>query len=76
VDITHYKMTVELQNPKSKLGLTTAVSMETLFPNTQAISFLIGESLSEFNNVRLKRQMRLKAARSGSNILEAVKEVW
>lgn len=76
VDITHYKMNIDLQNPKSKLGLIATISMETRFPNIQAIPFLIGESLSLSDSARLKKQMRLKAVRSGATVLEAVQEDW
>ena len=76
VDIQHYKMNVDIQNPKDKMILSTTVTMETRFPDTKAITFLIGESLSEYESSRLKKQMRLKGVRSGSEILKAVQEDW
>lgn len=76
VDITHYKMNLSLQNPKEKLGLSTTVSMQTLAPKTQAITFLIGESLGEYEGARLKKQMRIKSARLGANVLEVSQENW
>lgn len=76
VDIQHYKINVDIQNPKDKMILSSTVMMETRFPDTKAITFLIGESLSEYGSIRLKKQMRLKGVRSGSEILKAVQEDW
>lgn len=76
VDITDYKMDVDLRNPKNKLGLKTTVSMNARFPNLRAVPFFIGESLGEYEKQRLKKQMRLKSVRSGGEELEAVQEDW
>ncbi len=76
VDITNYKMELDLRSPKSKLGLRTKVSMATRFSDVTAIPFTIGESLSEYENQRLKKQLRLKAVRLGSENIEFVQEDW
>ncbi len=76
VDITHYKMELDLRTPKSKLGLRTKMSMISRFPNVSAISFTIGDSLGEYENQRLKKQLRLKALRLGNENIEFVQEDW
>lgn len=74
VDIVHYKMDLDLREPKKQLGLKTTVSMTALQPFMKAIHFTVGESLGEYEKQRLKKQMRLKAARLGSDLLEFVQE--
>lgn len=76
VDITNYKMDMDLRSPKSKLGLRSKTSMTTRFANTTAIPFTIGESLGEYENQRLKKQLRLKTARLGDQNIEFVQEDW
>ncbi|HLM00325.1 MAG TPA: hypothetical protein VK400_04660, partial [Pyrinomonadaceae bacterium] len=76
VDITHYEMDADLREPKKKLGLRAKTSMLTRFPNLRAVTFTIGESLGESEDQRLKKQMRLKSVRSGSEQLEAAQEDW
>jgi hypothetical protein len=76
VDITHYEMDADLREPKKKLGLRAKTGMQTRFPNLRAVTFTIGESLGESEDQRLKKQMRLKSVRSGSEQLEAVQEDW
>ncbi|HEX8736766.1 MAG TPA: M1 family aminopeptidase [Pyrinomonadaceae bacterium] len=76
VDVTHYEMDADLREPRKKLGLRAKTSMQTRFPNLRAVTFTLGESLGEFEDQRLKKQMRLKSVRSGSEQLEAVQEDW
>lgn len=76
VDITHYKMDLDLRAPKRKLGLKTKVSMTARFSDVSAIPFTVGESLSEFDDVRLKKQLRLKTAALGTEMLEFTQEDW
>jgi hypothetical protein len=76
VDITNYKMELDLRTPRSKLGLRTKVAMMARFDGVAAIPFTIGEGLGEYDNLRLKKQMRLKAVRAGSENLEFVQEDW
>lgn len=76
VDITHYKMELNLRSPKSRLGLRTKVNMTARFSDVSAISFNIGESLGEAENQRLKKQLRLKAVRLDNETVEAVQEDW
>ena len=76
VDITNYDMSIDLRQPKKQLGLRAKVSMLSKIPDLRAISFSVGESLSERDNQRLKKQMRVTAARLGGVTAEAVQEDW
>lgn len=76
VDIEHYKMIVDLRNPKKLLKLKANVKMKSRTADLKAISFRIGESLGEFRNQRLKKQMRLKSVQLNSIELDAVQEDW
>ena len=76
VDTEHYRMEVDLRTPKSKLGVRSNIRMKARFDGVRAIAFSIGESLSEWDNQRLKKQMRVKAARVGSTPVKYVQENW
>lgn len=76
IDILHYDMNVDLRTPKTKLGLKTKVKMQMKKPDARAIQFTIGEDIGEYENKRLKKQMRIKAVRLGSASLETVQEDW
>jgi hypothetical protein len=76
VDITNYRLDVDLREHKSRLRLATRISMEVRAPNVKAVPFLIGESLGEIENRRLKKQLRVKAARAGSAELASAQEDW
>lgn len=76
VDITNYQMDLDLRAPKSQLGLKTKVQMVSRFGGVMAIPFNIGESLSEYENQRLKKQMRTKAVRLNGENLSFVQEDW
>ena len=76
VDIGHYEMHLDVTDPKSRLRLSTRVSMRPRAPNLRLIPFVIGESLSEYDNRRLKKQMRLKSVGMANKELSAVQEDW
>lgn len=76
VDATHYDIELDLRSPKSKLGLRTKVTMQPRFEGVRAIPFSIGESLGEYENARLKKQMRVKSVRVGSTPVDAIQEDW
>jgi hypothetical protein len=76
IDIEHYSMDVDLRSPKSKLGLRSKLRMKSLANGLSTIPFVIGESLGEYENARLKRQMRVKAVRIGQTELSFVQEDW
>ena len=74
VDITNYEINVDLTQPRSRLGLNAALKMASKRDGLRAVSFLIGESLSERDDHRRKYQMRLKSARLDSTDIEFVQE--
>jgi hypothetical protein len=76
VDIKSYDMDIDLRDHKKYLRLRTQIGSTVLQPNVKALNFQIGESLGEFDSVRLKKQMRLKAARLGDAELASIQEDW
>lgn len=76
LDVTHYDMRLDLREHKKALRLSTGVTAATRFPNLHAIPFRIGESLGEFEDERLNKQMRLKAAKLGDKELTFAQEDW
>ena len=76
VDITNYDLNLDLRNPGKRLGLQAKIQMHVKIPNLRAVTFTIGESLSEYDSERLKKQMRVKSVRMGSTTLDAVQEDW
>ena len=76
VDITKYQLDVDLREHKSRLRLASKVSMEVRAPNLRVIPFLIGESLEEQDNQRLKKQLRVKTVRAGGEELVFAQEDW
>lgn len=76
VDILNYDLNLDLADPKKKLGLKAKVSMKTLQKNIRAIPFVVGESLSEWENSRLKNQLRVKSVKLGTDTLEVIQEDW
>lgn len=78
IDITHYQMDVNLRDHKSRFRLTTGITAQVRPPNSnlRAITFQVGESLGESDDRRLKKQMRLKAARAGGAEVAMVQEDW
>jgi hypothetical protein len=76
VDTEHYKMEVDLRTPKKGMGLRAGIKMLSRFDGVRAIPFSVGESLGQFQDQRLKKQMRVKAARVGSTKIDFVQEDW
>ncbi|HET7113439.1 MAG TPA: M1 family aminopeptidase, partial [Pyrinomonadaceae bacterium] len=76
IDIAHYKMDIDLRDYNNRLRILSHVASEVLQPNLRAVGFQVGESLSEYNNDRLKKQMRIKSARVGGTALDVVQEDW
>src|SRR5215471_4078820 len=76
IDVTHYKMVVNLADYKKETGITASVKANTRAANLRAIPFHIGEDLGEEDNWRLKKQLRLKQARLGENEVAFAQEDW
>ena len=76
VDTEHYKMELDLRTPKSKIGLRANIKMQPRFDGVRAVSFSIGESLGQIADQRLKKQMRVKAARMNATKIDFAQEDW
>lgn len=76
VDIEHYDMDVDMKDPKKALRLRSKINMTALAPRVQGISFTIGENLPTFDNMRLRKQLRVKSARIGASPVLAIQEDW
>jgi hypothetical protein len=76
VDITNYDMNIDLRQPTKRLGLQTKIRMQTRQPDVRAVNFTIGENLSERDNERLKKQMRVRSASVYGSQLDVAQEDW
>lgn len=76
VDITAYDMEIDLRSPKSKLGLRAKAKFVPFADGVKGVPFSIGESLSTYENSRLKKQMRIKSVKSDGKEIEFVQEDW
>ncbi len=76
IDVEHYNMDIDLRSPRSKLGLRAKLRIKSLTNGLSAIPFVIGESLGEYEDARLKRQMRVKAVRQGQTEIPYIQEDW
>ncbi len=76
VDIKHYRMDADLRDYKDRVRLNAQLEAEPLQPNVRAITFSVSEDLTEYDNLRLKKQMRVKSVRRGGVDLPFVQEDW
>jgi hypothetical protein len=76
LDVSHYDMRLDLREHKKALRLLARVTATARFPNLRAIPFRIGESLGEYEDERLNKQMRLKSVKFGQKELTFAQEDW
>ena len=76
LDVTHYRIDADLREPSSRLRLVARMEAQTRAPGLRAVPFRVGETLPELDSMRLKKQMRVKAARVGGAEAAAVQEDW
>ena len=76
VDIKNYQLNLDLREHRSKVRLTTRILMQVRSADVRALQFQIGESLRETDNVRLKKQLRIKGVRAGAAELASAQEDW
>src|SRR5262249_37947195 len=69
-------MDIDLRNQKDRVKLNVRLVAEPYQPNVRAVSFRVGEDLGEYENQRLKKQMRVLSVRRGGVELPAVQENW
>lgn len=76
VSIDNYRMDVDLRNYNDRLRVLSQITAEAKQTDLRAISFNVGEDLGSYDNTRQKKQMHVKAVRSGSTQLDFVQEPW
>ena len=76
IDVAHYKMDVDLRDYNNRLRVISQMVVEALQPNLRVVTFHVGEDLGEYDNERLKKQLRVKSARSGTTSLDVIQEDW
>jgi hypothetical protein len=76
VDITAYRLDVDVHDFDREMGLKARIDMTARRPDVRAVPFAIGESLSASQSMRLERQLRLTGARMGGQELAFVQEDW
>jgi len=76
IDVKSYRMDVDLRDYKDRVKLNARLEAEPYSPNVRAVSFRVGEDLGEYENQRLKKQMRVVSVRRDGVELPAVQENW
>lgn len=76
IDIKHYRMDVDLRDYDDRLKLNAQIEMESRQSNLRALTLSVGRALGEFDDERLKKQMRVKSVRRGNINLPWVQEDW
>ncbi len=76
VEISKYTMNLDLIEFSKALKLNVQMDMQTAADNVRVIPFNINEGLGEYENERLKKAMRLKAAKLGDGTLDVIQENW
>jgi len=76
VDIKNYAMDLDLRDPKKELKLAAKIDMQIKAPQVRVLSMNIGESLPEYDSVRLKKQLRLKSAQINGSPAEMIQADW
>ena len=76
IDIKHYRMDVDLRDYGDRVKLNAQIEAEPLQPNLRAVTFSVGAALGEYDDERLKNQMRVKSVRRGDVVLPWAQENW
>jgi hypothetical protein len=76
IDVKSYRMDLDLRDYKNRVKLNVHLDAEPYQPNVRAVSFRVGEDLGEYENQRLKKQMRVVSVRRDGVELPAVQENW
>jgi len=76
IDVKSYRIDGDLRDYKDRLRLNAVIEAEPWQPNVRAITFSVGESLGEYDDQRLKKQMRLGSVRRGGVDVPWVQEDW
>lgn len=76
IDVDHYKVDLDLSDPGHILKLRADLKARSLTGNLQAVSFQIGESLREYDNIRKNKQMHIRTALLGGTEVAVAQEPW
>lgn len=76
VDVSHYKLDLDVRDFNSKMGLVARMDVQSRVAGLRAVSFKIGEDLSGYQSARLRNQLRLKSVRQGDRELAWAQEDW
>ncbi len=76
IDVTHYDLKLDLREPKSALRLRSDITFKAMLDGVRAIPFYIGESLGEYRNQRLKKQLRVQSVNLGDTEIPFSQEDW
>ena len=76
VDVTAYRMEIDLREFNRRMGIKAQIDMKAKAASVRSVPFVIGESLSASQSMRLERQLRVKSARLGDQPLAFVQEDW
>ena len=76
IDVTHYDLLLDLADYKKAINLLARVKADTRMANLRAVTFDVGEDLGEYESWRLKKQMRVKQVRVGSEEVPFAQEDW
>jgi hypothetical protein len=76
IDAASYRIDVDVRDPGSRLRTVVRLAARTRAAGLRAVHFVVGESLPEFDSLRLKKQLRVKSARVGGAEAASVQEDW
>jgi len=76
VDILSYDMEMDLRSPKKSVGLRAGLKMVAFADGVSAIPFLLGESLSNYEDERQKKQLRVSSVRFDGREVDFAQEEW
>jgi peptidase M1-like protein len=77
VSVPQYTITVDATEPQKEITETVRMEMSALGDGLRAIPLMLNNTLPEGDNTRLKKALRLNAAKlSDGGILDAVQEDW
>lgn len=76
IGATAYRIDADVRDPGSRLRLVVRLAARARVAGLRAVPFSVGEALSEYDSLRLKKQLRVKSARVGGTEAAAVQEDW
>jgi len=72
----HYKMDIDLRNPRTMLRTEMRIDFQSRIDDLNALSMGVNEGLPAYDNIRTKNSMRIKSARFEGRDLPFVQEEW